>query len=61
MLIGPSRLCSMVSEHDDTLNSTTEQLTIDIFTVPNIQVLILNTATVIFFKSHETKQNLICI
>ncbi|XP_026816588.1 ral GTPase-activating protein subunit alpha-1 isoform X1 [Rhopalosiphum maidis] len=38
MLIGPARLCSMVSEHDDTLNSISEQLTIDIFTVPSIQL-----------------------
>lgn len=38
MLIGPARLCSMVSEHDDTLKSTPEQLTVDIFSVPNIQV-----------------------
>ncbi|XP_050530859.1 ral GTPase-activating protein subunit alpha-1 isoform X4 [Daktulosphaira vitifoliae] len=38
MLIGPARLCSMVSEHDDVLNSTTDQLTIDIFSVPSIQL-----------------------
>ncbi|XP_050439323.1 ral GTPase-activating protein subunit alpha-1 isoform X2 [Adelges cooleyi] len=38
MLIGPARLCSMVSEHDDILNSITDQLTIDIFAVPNIQL-----------------------
>lgn len=42
MLIGPARLCSMVSEHDDTLNSATEQLTTDIFSVPSIQVLEFN-------------------
>lgn len=47
MLIGPARLCSMVSEHDDTLNPITEQLTIDIFSVPNIQVLMLNIYTYI--------------
>lgn len=28
----------MVSEHDDTLKSIPEQLTVDIFSVPNIQV-----------------------
>lgn len=40
MLIGPARLCSMVSEHDDVLNPTTDQLTIDIFSAPSIQVSI---------------------
>lgn len=45
MLIGPARLCSMVSEHDDTLNSITEQLTTDIFSLPSLQVIfiLLNT------------------
>lgn len=40
MHIGPDRICSMVSEHDDTMNSITEQLTSDIFSVPNVQVFI---------------------
>lgn len=40
MHIGPDRICSMVSEHDDTLNSITEQLTSDIFSVPNVQVFV---------------------
>lgn len=50
MLIGPARLCSMVSEHDDTLNSITEQLTIDIFSVPSIQVLFI--IKILKFISH---------
>ncbi|VVC33952.1 Hypothetical protein CINCED_3A022064 [Cinara cedri] len=36
MLTG--RLCSMVSEHDDVLNSVHEQVTVDIFSVPKIQL-----------------------
>lgn len=42
MLIGPAKLGSLISEHDDTLNSRVDQqLTTDIFTLPSVQVHLL--------------------
>lgn len=39
MLIGPEKLGSMISEHDDVLNCSDEQLTTNIFSVPSLQVI----------------------
>lgn len=41
MAIGAARLCSLVVEHDDVPNLTSDELSSTIFTAPNIQLFVL--------------------
>ncbi|XP_022909230.2 probable Rho GTPase-activating protein CG5521 isoform X1 [Onthophagus taurus] len=42
MAIGAARLSSLVAEHDDVPNLTSDELSANIFTAPNIQLFMLN-------------------
>jgi len=44
---GATNLSSNVSEHDDTPNSTSDELTVDAFHSPNLQTFILNNRTLL--------------
>ncbi|GIY68478.1 hypothetical protein CDAR_112172 [Caerostris darwini] len=49
MGVGPSRMTSLVNEHDDVPNLTGDELSAEVFHAPNVQFFVLNSNSIVSF------------